>query len=167
MENALNQLINILTKEQELFQQYLDLLTQQQEHLVHNDLDSIRTNAEKINVLVREAADLENSRRFVLVRISQRINADSEKPNLTELLSAFEGPRFKNLERFKDTIFETYNRINEQKARNELLIDQSIKMISQAMQFIHRISDPAATYENPSVSTADGRSSAVLVSRMI
>jgi len=167
MSNRLNELIDVLTREQVVFQEYLALLNEQQAHLIQNDLDGVKSSTDKINELAQEASNLEGSRRLILTRISKEANTEPEKLSISKLIAIFDNPRFKELERFKNAMIETYQRINEQKARNELLIEQSIKMISQTMQYIHEVNNPKATYENPSLSGGGAKGNAVLVSRMI
>jgi hypothetical protein len=131
MIRNIRELIDILTREQALFREYLGLLNEQQEHLIQNDMDKIRASTDRINTLAHEAADLEDSRRAILSRISGTASAEPEKLIVSRLLAIFDNPKFRDLERFRDAMLEIHQRIDDQKARNELLIEQSIKMISQ------------------------------------
>lgn len=149
MDNNLNELIDILTREQAVFQEYLELLIERQEHLIQNEGGGSGADMYRINELAMEAAILEDNRRIILSRISRGIMIESERLSISRILSIFDNPRFNDLERFKDTMLEIYQHISEQKTKNEYLIEQSIKSISQTMQFIHEVNNTEETCENP------------------
>lgn len=166
MEVELNELIDILSSEHKVFEEYLHLLTEQQEHLIQNNLAGIKSNIEKINMLAEEAANLENGRRRLMGRISESMRLKPSDISLSRLLERVNSPNLKEMERLKDTILEVHDKISYQKTRNELLIEQSLRIINQTMQFIHEVNNPRATYDNPLKSGGFAHQSA-LVSRMI
>lgn len=137
-----------MTKEQAVFQKYLKLLTEQQSHLVHNDPESTSDNTDKINALAREAADLENRRREILSRLTEQLDAGADEMNISRLIAIFKGQKFRDLEGFKDAMLETHKRINSQKAKNDLLVERSIEMISQNRQLIRAIKNPGVSEED-------------------
>jgi flagellar biosynthesis/type III secretory pathway chaperone len=167
MESNLRELIDILTREQVVFQEYLGLIRDQQKHLIQNDLDAVKDSTDRINALAKEAANLENSRRDILSSISIKIDTEPVRLDVSRLLAIFDNPRFKELEHFKDTMLEIHNRIGEQNTRNELLIEQSIRMISQTMLFINEVNSPDTIYENSSITVEGANGNAELISRMI
>ena len=152
VDNNLNELIDILTREQAVFQEFLELLNEHQRQLLRGDLDGIGPDKDRISALALEAANLEKIRRTVLSRIARGIMAESERKSIARILSVFDNPRFEGLERFKDTMLEIYRHISDQKTRNEFLIEQSITMISQTMQLIHEISNSEEAFGNIAIS---------------
>jgi hypothetical protein len=167
MEIELNELTALLSQEEKVFRDYLDLLSQQQEYLITNDLAGIKATIEKINILAQEATNLENGRRRILGRLSELAQLGSGDLNISGLLEKFKGPNFRELEKLKDAILKIHEKIVEQKTRNELLIDQSMSMITQTMQFIHNASNPKVTYDNPAGIKGGSSAQAALISRMI
>ncbi len=96
MDNDLKELTAILSREQEIFQGYLELLTEQQEHLTANDMEGVQATVEKINSLSHKATNLENGRRRVLDRISRASRLKPEEINLSRLLEKLGGPISRN-----------------------------------------------------------------------
>jgi hypothetical protein len=167
MDSRITELTAILQKEEKVFQDYLGLLTQQQENLIKNDLSGIKSSIEKINELAQDAANLENGRRKVVSKLSQNLGMNPEDINISRILESLDGPKFDELESFKNKILEFHRKIASQKRRNQLLIDQSMNVINQTMQFIHEIGNPKATYDNPVMARGGAGSQGALISRMI
>ena len=149
MERELKELINILNAEYEVFVKYLERLTEQQQYLIENDLDGIKTSVEKINVLAQDAVNLETGRRRIIERLSERLAMNPEDITIGKLIENFKGPNFEELEGLKNTILDIYAKVNTQKKRNELLIEQSMGIIRQTMNHIHQANNPKVIYDNP------------------
>ena len=157
VDSNLNKLIDVLTREQAVFQEYLELLIERQEYLIRSEEDGNGADMDRINELAVEAASLEDSRRIILSRISSGTMTEAERLSISKILSIFENPRFKDLERFKDAMLEIYQHVSEQKTRNEFLIEQSIELISQTMQYIHEVNNTGEKRENPTNSSRYNR----------
>ena len=166
MSTEINELADILSREQDIFREYLDLLTEQQRYLMCNDVESVKETIERINKLAQDAADLENGRARMVRRLQEGGKLTPEQNSLGTILKKFEGPQFAELALLKETLLEIHQKIIEQKTRNELLIEQSMKTIAHTMQYIHDFSNPKATYENPANSKRDTKQGA-LISRTL
>lgn len=166
MDSRITELTDILQKEEKVFQEYFSLLTQQQENLLKNDLSGIKSSIDKINELAQMAANLENGRHRVLAKLSQNLGMSSKDINISRILESLGGPKFDELESLNNKILEFHQKIASQKQRNELLINQSMNIINQTMQFIHEIADPKATSDNPVISRGGAGSQGALISRM-
>jgi hypothetical protein len=167
MDSLLNDLTKILLREQEVYTRYLGLLSEQQEYLVANDLDGIKGTVEKINAFAEEASNLENGRRRVLGKISKLGGIKTGEMNITGLLERLGSSRLEDLEKIREQFLAIQRKISEQRTRNELLIEQSMKMISHSMQLIHHVTNPKATYEDPSKIRGNAGMQAALISRMM
>lgn len=166
MDRELKELISILNAEYEVFVKYLESLTEQQQYLIENDLDGIKASVEKINILAQDAVNLETGRRRIIERLSKRLEMNPEDITIGKLIENFKGPNFEELEGLKNTILDIHEKVNNQKTRNELLIEQSMGIIKQTMDYIHQVNNPKAIYDNPvtaSGGTVDGGS---LLTRM-
>lgn len=167
MDSRITELTDILQKEEKVFQEYLGLLTQQQENLIKNDLSGIESGIDKINLMAQEAANLENGRHMVVAKLSQNLSMNPEDINISRILELLDSPKFDELESLTNKILDFHRKIASQTRRNELLIDQSMNVINQAMQFIDEISNPRATYDNPVMARGGAGSLGALISRMI
>ena len=156
MERELRELESILKAEQKLFVIYLEKLIEQQKSLIESDLNGLKENIERISLLAQEAMMLENGRKNVIERISEKLKIDKDNITLNKLLDRFKGQNFGELERLKNTILETHVKATAQKERNELLINQSMKVISQTVEYLNERNNPKVTYKNPTRKSGNG-----------
>jgi hypothetical protein len=166
MERELKELINILNAEYEVFVKYLERLTEQQQYLIENDLDGIKASVEKINVLAQDAVNLETGRRSIIGKLSERLAMNPEDVTIGKLIENFKGPNFEELESLKNTILDIYAKVNTQKKRNQLLIEQSMGIIRQTMNYIHQANNPKVIYDNPVAAPRGAADRGGLVTRM-
>ncbi|MEE9554276.1 MAG: flagellar protein FlgN [candidate division Zixibacteria bacterium] len=167
MERELKELTEILKAEKEVFVKYLEKLGDQQKALIENNLEDIRSSVQKINVLAQEAVMLENGRRAVIERLSKKIGVDADDVSIGKLLEKFKGPNFEELERLKNTILEIHQKVRTQKSRNELLIEQSMSVIHQTMNYINEMNNPKVTYANPVLTRRGASDRGAILSRTV
>ncbi len=167
MDRELKELTEILRAEKEVFVKYFEKLTDQQKALIENNLDDIRSSVEQISVLAQEAVNLENGRRMVIDRLSKKLGMAAEDVSMGKLLEKFKGPNFEELERLKNTILEIHQKVKTQKNRNELLIEQSMSVIRQTVNYINEARNPKATYANPVSTRRGAKESGALLSRTV
>jgi hypothetical protein len=148
VEREFNELIRILDSENGIYQKYLGLLTEQQDHLINNNIYGIRLTIERINQLAQSAMSLETARLGIIENISATMNTSPENLTIGKLLEKFKGPKFQELEQLKNKILATYDQVMKQKSRNETLIDQSMRIIGHTMNLICGTDEPPATYED-------------------
>jgi hypothetical protein len=149
MEKELRELESILKAEQKLFAIYLEKLTEQQKHLIENNLNGLRDTIEKISILAQEAMTLENGRKNVISRISDKLKIDKDDITLSKLLDRFKEHNFEDLERLRNTILDTHVKATAQRERNELLINQSMSVIRNTVDYLNERNNPRVTYDNP------------------
>ena len=152
MEKELKQLIGMLDAEYDVFVKYFERLVEQQQYLIENDLDGIKTSVESINVLARNAKNLETGRCRIIERLSKKLALNPEDITIGKLIENFKGPNLEELEGLKNTILDIYAKVNRQKRRNELLVEQSLGTIRQTMNCIQRANNPKAINMQPDVS---------------
>lgn len=167
MDRELKELTKILKAEKEVFVKYLEKLTDQQKALIENNLDDIRSSVEQINILAQEAVNLENGRRTVIDRLSRKLGMAAEDVSVGKLLEKFKGPNFEELEQLKNTILEIHQKVKTQKNRNELLIEQSMSIIRQTVNYINEVRNPKVTYANPVSTRRGAEDSGALLSRTV
>lgn len=165
MERELRELEGILKAEQKLFAVYLEKLTEQQQRLIENDLKGLRDSVEKISLLAQEALTLENGRKNVIARISEKLKVDKNNITLTKLLERFQGRNFEDLEHLRNAILDTHVKVAAQRERNELLINQSMNVIKQTVDYLNERNNPRVTYDNPTRKNSVGSAKRGLLTR--
>ena len=142
MDTQLEELIKILQREEKIFREYLELLTEQQGNLMKNDLEAIRQGIQKISQLAGIATELENARRIIVAKLSEKLRVKPNDINLSEMLDKVNGAPFDELESLKNKVLEFHEKIMSQSRRNELLINQSMNILSQSIQLMNQSDDP-------------------------
>jgi len=165
MDSNLKELTAILRAEKEVYARYLEKLTDQQRCLIENDLQGIKSSVEQINSLAQEAANLETGRRAIVERISGKLGINPGDVSISKLLEKFKGSRFEELEQLKNMILDINEKVKNQKLRNELLIEQSMSVIRQTMNYINEINNPKVTYGNPVFGRRGVKDKGALISR--
>jgi hypothetical protein len=147
MEKDLHELENILNTEQDLFSVYLEMLTEQQKHLIENNLDELNNSIREINLLARKVLTLERERKELIKRISEKLRLDEDDITLSNLLARFTGRNSEELERLRNTILDTHVKATVQKERNKFLIKQSMTVIRQTVNYLNEKNNPAITHD--------------------
>jgi hypothetical protein len=149
MEKDLRELESILNAEQDLFSVYLEELTEQQKHLIENNLDGLNNSIREINLLAQKVLTLERERKDVIKRISGKLRLDKDDITLNNLLARFTGRNSEELERLRNTILDTHVKATVQKERNKFLIKQSMIVIRQTVNYLNEKNNPGITHDKP------------------
>ena len=167
MERDLKELTEVLKAEKDVFVKYLEKLNLQQAALIENNLEGIRSSIEEINVLAQKAVNLEIGRRSIVDRMSRKLGVAPDDITISKLLEKFKGPNFEELDRLKNTMLEINEKVKTQKYRNELLIEQSMSVIQQSINYIHEASNPKVTYANPMMTRRGSADRGALLTRTV
>ena len=149
MEREISELIDILKLEYRVYQTYFELLNQQQEHLIRNDLQAIKSSVEKMNVTTQQAVQLEKGRCAAIAKLSRKIEMKPEDITVSRILEKIEGARFSELENLRNRILDIHAKVIDQKDRNALLIGQSMQMVRETVNSISEMNNPKITYDDP------------------
>lgn len=165
MEVDLKELVSILKAEKDVFIRYLGKLVDQQKSLIENDLQGIKSSVEQINALAQEAVTLESGRKAVIERISNKLGVNPDDITISRLLEKFKGSKFEELEELKNMILEINAKIKNQKNRNELLIESSMNVIKETINYLNEVNNPRVTYRNPVLTRRGGADRSAIFSR--
>lgn len=150
MASLIDELIDTLEKEYEIYQQLIPVAEEKTQVIVKNDLSSLQEITAKEQLAVDKINTLENKRETVMMNIKTVINRKSDSINLKTLISLLEKqPREqKALSKIHDKLKDTIHRLVQVNDRNRSLIQQSLEMIEFNMNFIQstRMSPGNNTY---------------------
>jgi flagellar biosynthesis/type III secretory pathway chaperone len=148
--SLIDELIDTLEKEYEIYQQLIPVAEEKTQVIVKNDLSSLQEITAKEQLAVDKINALENKRETVMMNIKTVINRKSDSINLKTLISLLEKqPREqKALSKIHDKLKDTIHRLVQVNDRNRSLIQQSLEMIEFNMNFIQstRMSPGNNTY---------------------
>ena len=150
MASLIDELIDTLEKEYEIYQQLIPVAEEKTQVIVKNDLSSLHEITAKEQLAIDKINALENKRETVMMNIKTVINRKSDSINLKTLISLLEKqPREqKALSKIHDKLKDTIHRLVQVNDRNRSLIQQSLEMIEFNMNFIQstRMSPGNNTY---------------------
>ncbi len=155
-------LIEIISQEAAIFEDFLMLLGRQQEILVKNDVEGLN----RITSLQREKvveSQLLNRRREDLIseiKAANLIEGDLNVSRLIELVDEDQGNRLLQL---RSIISGLNTKINQVRDQNALLLNRSREYIARTMELLSKINNPNSNYTQNGAPAKNG--SAVAVDR--
>ena len=138
LEKLLDRLISVIGDEAVLFEKFLELLEVQQETLVGNDTDKLRSVTARLQQVVLQSQRLEAERIETIEEI-RRAGGGGDDLNISKICDMADPERSVQLQTFRNTILDLYGRIEETRMRNGLLIEQSLEQIQNTVDMIGRI----------------------------
>jgi flagellar biosynthesis/type III secretory pathway chaperone len=148
--SLIDELIDILEKEYEVYQQLIPIADEKTQVIVKNDLNSLQVITSKEQISVDRINALEHKREAIMVNIKTVINRKTEDFNLKTLIGIMEKQpkEQKALSIIHDNLKSIIQRLVEINSRNKSLIQQSLEMIEFNMNFIQstRMSPGNNTY---------------------
>ncbi len=150
MASLMEELIQILEQEHEIYQQLIPISDAKTQIIVKNDLIALQEITDKEQLAVDKINALEHKRDTVMMNIKTVINRKSGDFTLKTLIDLMEKQpkEQKTLSHLHDNLKKTIHRLVEINNRNNSLIQQSLEMIEFNMNFIQstRMSPGNNTY---------------------
>ena len=138
MASLLEELIGVLDKELDLYQNLIPVSEEKTRIIVRNDLNGLQEITAKEQAVVDSIRALERRRDEIMANIKTVLNRKSDQLNLGTLIQILDKQpeEQKKLSALHDNLKNTIGRLTEINARNKTLIEQSLEMIEFNMNFI-------------------------------
>ena len=150
MASLIDELINILEKEYEIYQQLVPIAEEKTQVIVKNDLNSLQEITDREQLAIDQINSLEHKRETIITDIRTVINHKTGEFNIQKLIKLLEKqPKEQRaLSIIHDNLKSTIQRLVKANNRNKSLIQQSLEMIEFNMNFIQstRMSPGNNTY---------------------
>jgi len=136
--SLLEELIGVLDKELDLYQNLIPVSEEKTRIIVRNDLNGLQEITAKEQAVVDSIRALERRREEIMANIKTVLNRKSDQLNLGTLIQILDKQpeEQKKLSALHDNLKNTIGRLTEINARNKTLIEQSLEMIEFNMNFI-------------------------------
>lgn len=136
--SLLEELIGVLDKELDLYQNLIPVSEEKTRIIVRNDLNGLQEITAKEQAVVDSIRALERRREEIMANIKTVLNRNSDQLNLGTLIQILDKQpeEQKKLSALHDNLKNTIGRLTEINARNKTLIEQSLEMIEFNMNFI-------------------------------
>ncbi len=145
LSEMVEKLIETLSSEALMFEDFLKLLGQQQEMLVNNDIEGLN----RVTELQREKvaqSQLLNQRRERLVSEIQSANAIEGDINVSMLLEHADEHQGERLIQLREIIQSLTQKIGEVRNQNAMLLNRSREYIMRTMELLSKINNPDSGY---------------------
>ena len=164
MASLIEELIDVLENEQEVYQKLIPISEEKTLVIVENDVTSLQEITEKEHRIIGELNILERKRQETMNNIETVLGSKGKDLSLRKLVDLLEKQpeEQKLLAKLHDRLTDTIERLVEVNNRNKGLIQQSLDMLEFNMNFIQstRASHGSSTYnkganpgDNDSMST--------------
>ncbi len=141
MASLIEELIDVLEKETEVYKQLIPLCNEKTQIIVKNDLKSLQEITEQEQFMIDQINSLEHKREKIMTNIKIVINRKDDSLNLRTLIQLLENQpkEQKALSVLHDNLKNTIKQLMEINNRNQSLIQQSLEMIEFNMNFLQSI----------------------------
>jgi len=160
----INKLIQVISREALVFEEFLELLDHQKEALVANDTERLNEVTRLQQKKLLESRALNQSREDVIAVIKETNDIVGDL-TVSRLLDYADEDQSQRLTKLKDAIRALDDRINEARNTNAMLLNRSREFISRTMSMLSQLNGPERTYSCNGVASKE--TSSVVVDRRI
>lgn len=138
MASLVEELIDTLSKEYEVYKNLIPIADQKTGVIIKNDLEGLQTITDKEQEVIDELTHLENRREELIKNMGIVINRDPSQLKLQSLIDILQKQpnEQKKLSVLHDNLKTTIHTLVEINNRNKSLIQQSLEIIDYNMNFI-------------------------------
>ncbi len=160
LSDKVTALIEVISQEVTVFEDFLKLLGRQQDMLVRNDIDGLN----KITAWQREKvveSQLFNRKREELISEIKSANAIEGDLNVSRLIELVDENQGSRLLQLKSIIGGLNSKINQVRDQNALLLNRSREYIAKTLELLSRINNPNINYTQNGLPAKTGAAVAV------
>ena len=160
LSDKVTSLIELISREASVFEDFLKLLGRQQEMLVRNDIDGLN----KITALQREKvveSQLLNREREELITEIKSTNAIEGDLNVSRLIELVDEDQGNRLIKLRDIIGGLNSKINEVRDQNAMLLNRSREYIAKTLELLSRLNNLNTNYTQNGTPAKNGAAVAV------
>jgi len=136
--SLIEELIDTLTREADIYEQMIPLAEKKTQIIVANDLEALQAITEQEQVAIEQVGALERKRQEVIVNIGIVLNRNPSTLNFRTLIKllAKQTEEQKKLRELHDRLRRIVGRLSDINKKNKALIEQSLEMIEFNINFI-------------------------------
>ena len=162
MENHIDVLIDILTRETALYQKMAGILREERAVTIASSLDGLHAVRGEKEQTIAAIADLERQRLGLARTINREWFGATGPVAVSDLVSRLDPPAAQRLSRCRETLVDTLNHVSDMNARNASLLAHSMKWVGGAMRLLEHLFNPQAVYQRTGKFAGGGRTGRVL-----
>ncbi len=140
MEQPVLSLIKLIHKEVDSLENFLNLLTEEQECLMSNRFGCLEESIIKQEQALIRARELEKERVKVTCLLSKDFKIDQGESSLTKLIQLLDSSHSSKLEELQKTLVDLHRKVEIQREKNEELIRDSLSYIDRSIERLRETS---------------------------
>ena len=161
MEQHILSLIKLIHKEVGSLENFLKLLTEEEECLLNNSFESLEKSILKQEQALTQAKQLEKERMEITYWLFKDFRIDQKKGSLTKLIQLLDSSHSSKLEELQKTLLDLHRKVEVQREKNGELIKDSMGYIDRSIKFLLEPS-PVSYLKDPSHNRGKARPPLVL-----
>jgi flagellar biosynthesis/type III secretory pathway chaperone len=156
----IDQLINIISKEAALFENFLDLLEQQKQALVKSDQVALAALTERQHEKLAESRLLSRRREELVAAIKREHDIDGDV-TVSRLIAMVDQDKADRLRQLRDAIMSLNDQIVQVRNSNAMLLNQSREYVARTMAMLSQLNNPDPGYGKSGPSSNPSRALAL------
>jgi flagellar biosynthesis/type III secretory pathway chaperone len=156
----IDQLINIISKEAALFENFLDLLERQKQALVKSDHVALAALTERQHEKLAESRLLAKQREQIVAAIKRELAVDGDL-TVSRLIAMVDQDKADRLRQLREAIMSLHDQITLVRNSNAMLLNQSREYVARTMAMLSQLNDPDPGYGKSGTSTNSSRALAL------
>ncbi|MDK2807601.1 MAG: hypothetical protein PWP24_334 [Clostridiales bacterium] len=157
MASLIEELINTLSEEHQIYEQLIPVNEEKTKIIINNDLTALQKITDYEQSMITRIHALEHKRQEVLVNIGCVINRNPGSLDIKTLVKLLDKQpeEQRQLSQLHDNLLKTIKRLMELNRQNQSLIEQSLELIEFNMNFIQSTRMSPGNYYNKNASGVD------------
>lgn len=131
-------MIGLMEEEVRTFRNLLEALCEQRNALVQGDegrfVRSVRRKAE----ILERTRRLEDEREEVVRNLAERLDLKSDRPTLSQIISAVEEEYGRRLSELRETLLELLDRVHRTNETNKFLIEHALSFVESNIRLLSK-----------------------------
>jgi len=147
MEAIVEQLIAVVSKEIDAFNQLLTTLHEKQRAIVEGEIERLNVSVEEESAIAITAKNLEAERIRSSNRLARKLSMGNLNPKLSEIIENVEQKYAQRLREQRDLLRSLIQKVRTLNENNQFLLNYSLNFIEKSMEILLTGGDPLKIYK--------------------
>lgn len=147
MEKIIEELIVIISKEIDAFNQLLKTLHGKQRAIVEGEIERLKKQIEAESEIVSQTKSLESQRILRTKELAQKLSINKLDPKLSEIIAKVEEKYAQRLAEQRNLLKSLIEQVRDLNKSNQFLLDYSLKFVEDTMRLLLSGNDKKNVYQ--------------------
>ena len=147
MDEIVEDLISIIAREIDAFEQLLTTLHEKQRAIVEGQTERLNKYVQSENKLANKTKAIETERLAKTKDLAEKLSLDDLNPRLSKIIEKVEGKYAERLREQRDLLMSLVEKIRTLNKSNQFLLNYSLRFIEKSMKILLGGNDKASIYQ--------------------